>query len=231
MARDIIFLDEINRGRNNGKPLPVVLFADIDAECNSSALVKSLLGTGASSVVFGDSGSGKTFAAIDLAFHIAAGRAWFGFRTSRGCVLYVAGEGSLGVRNRLAAIKKHYQATDLPLGIVTTAVDLRSEQADTDRLIDAAAHLGDEFGSRVVLVVIDTLSRALAGGNESASEDMGALVMNIDKLRQATGAHVLLIHHSGKDQAKGALGHSLLRAAVDTEIEVTRDADSAVSTL
>jgi len=31
---------------------------------------------------------------------------------------------------------------------------------------------------------------------------------------------VCWVHHSGKDQARGARGHSLLRAATDTEIEI-----------
>jgi len=35
--------------------------------------------------------------------------------------------------------------------------------------------------------------------------------------------NIMLIHHSGKDVARGARGHSSLRAAVDTEIELTRD--------
>jgi hypothetical protein len=76
------------------------------------------------------------------------------------------------------------------------------------------------MGIGVALVVIDTLSRAMQGGNENASEHMGAFVINVDKLRIATGAHVMIVHHSGKDKAKGARGHSLLRAATDTEIEV-----------
>jgi RecA-family ATPase len=58
-------------------------------------------------------------------------------------------------------------------------------------------------------VVIDTLSRALAGGNENAPDDMGALVINTDKVRQLTGAALIYIHHSGKDAALGARGHSL----------------------
>jgi hypothetical protein len=63
----------------------------------------------------------------------------------------------------------------------------------------------------------------MAGGNENSSEDMGALVLNADKVRQETNAHVSFVHHSGKDAAKGARGHSSLRAATDTEIEVTRE--------
>ena len=70
----------------------------------------------------------------------------------------------------------------------------------------------------------------MAGGNENSPEDMGALVMNSDRIRQATGAHVAWIHHSGKDQAQGARGHSLLRAATDTEIEISRLDSNSPST-
>jgi hypothetical protein len=62
----------------------------------------------------------------------------------------------------------------------------------------------------------------MAGGNENAPDDMGALVANMDAIREATGAMVLFIHHSGKDASKGARGWSGLRAAVDAEIEVIR---------
>ena len=78
------------------------------------------------------------------------------------------------------------------------------------------------MGSRVSLIVVDTLSRALAGGNENAPDDMGALVRGADRLRIMTAAHVLFIHHAGKDDTKGARGHSLLKAAVDTEVRVCR---------
>ena len=70
------------------------------------------------------------------------------------------------------------------------------------------------------MVVIDTLSRALAGGDENSSADMGAFVKRCDEIRAATGAALHVIHHAGKNTAKGARGHSLLRAAVDTEIEI-----------
>ena len=56
---------------------------------------------------------------------------------------------------------------------------------------------------------------------------MGALVTNGTKIQQKVKAHVLWIHHSGKDEAKGARGHSLLRAATDTEIEITAEGRTA----
>jgi hypothetical protein len=37
------------------------------------------------------------------------------------------------------------------------------------------------------------------------------------------------VHHSGKDQAKGARGHSSLRAATDTEIEIVLEEETDIS--
>lgn len=73
------------------------------------------------------------------------------------------------------------------------------------------------------LVIVDTLARAMGEGDENSGPDMGAMIRTLDLIRGETGAHVLVVHHAGKDTSKGARGHSSLRAAVDTEIEVTRD--------
>ena len=54
------------------------------------------------------------------------------------------------------------------------------------------------------IIEIDTLSRIMAGGDENNAADMTALIRNIDTLRAATGAHVVLVHHTGKDTARGA---------------------------
>jgi len=69
------------------------------------------------------------------------------------------------------------------------------------------------------------------GGDENSGQDMGMLVYHADKIRAVTGAHVCFVHHSGKDEAKGARGHSSLRAAVDTEIEVSRADGEEFSTV
>ena len=73
------------------------------------------------------------------------------------------------------------------------------------------------------MIVVDTLSRAMAGGDENGPTDMTAFIANLDALRNATGAHIMIVHHSGKDTAKGARGHSSLRAATDTEVELEVD--------
>ena len=77
-----------------------------------------------------------------------------------------------------------------------------------------------EIRGRIALVVIDTLARAMVG-NENAPEDMGAFVAACGQIREATETNVLIVHHCGKDMAKGARGQSGLRAATDVELEIT----------
>ena len=70
----------------------------------------------------------------------------------------------------------------------------------------------------------------MGAGDENTAKDMGQFVQSVDAIRQATGAHVAIIHHSGKDAGKGARGSGSLRAAVDTEIELRRNGAAIVAT-
>ena len=177
--------------------------------------------------MFGEPGCRKTFFMINLGFHVATGRTWCGREVDRCGVVYVAAEGGYGIQNRIAALKKHYdldesRAHDIPFTVVPCGVDLLHPNADTSRLIELINRETEHFDVPVGLVIIDTLSRALAGGNENSSEDMGALIRNSDKIREQTGAHLCFIHHSGKDASRGGRGWSGVPAAIDTEIVVKR---------
>lgn len=180
-------------------------------------LIKGLLDQGTLSCLYGDSNVGKTFVAMDMAYHVSAGRSYSGLKTERGLVVYVAAEGGRGAKRRLAALRQKFGPNDRPdFVLLPASVDLRNPEIDLNAFKAALASLGRP----VVLIVIDTLSRAMAGGDENGSVDMGAFVRNVDAVRAATGAHVMIVHHTGKDKAKGARGHTLLRAALDTELEV-----------
>lgn len=179
-------------------------------------LVKGLLDQGALAVMYGPSNVGKSFVALSISFHVAAGLPWSGMKVTKGTVVYIAAEGGAGVRKRVAALRRHYGRDDVDLQFFLSNVDLRRPDADIGPLVAAII----ELGRPVILVTIDTLSRVMAGGDENSPVDMGNLVKNIDRLREATHAAVLAIHHSGRDVSRGARGHSLLRAAVDTEIEI-----------
>jgi len=208
------------RARPNGHiPLEVVTFAEmLEPNLDTRSLVKGLLDTAAIALIYGESGCGKTFFALDLALHIAAGRDWFGRKVTRGRVVYVAAEAGRSIRNRVAAfaIEKWRRDEEIDFVAVVSPVDLchLGKGDDIDRL---AASIGTAD-----VVVIDTVSRALAGGNENAPDDMGAFVTALDLLRERLGCTIIAVHHVGKDASRGSRGHSLLHCAVDTEIEVER---------
>lgn len=181
-------------------------------------LIKGLLDQGAMSVVYGQSNVGKTFLTVDIGYHIATGLSYAGMKTTRGHVIYLSAEGGRSITKRLSALCMKYGTTaDVDFHLLRSSIDLRRPDADLLPLIVAIKGLGVP----VSLIVVDTLSRALAGGDENSSVDMGQIVTNFDKLREHTNAHLMVVHHSGKNQAAGARGHSLLRAATDTEIEVS----------
>jgi hypothetical protein len=210
----------------NGGGLQLVGFDEMRPRLKDAYLVKKLLGSSALVVVFGAPGTGKTYWALHVSLHIAAGADCFGRRVRRCGVVYVAAEAGRGIENRIAAAKYEFKWPEtMPFAAIVEPLNLCTGTEDTERLI--ATVLGFQLdGFKAEFIVVDTLSRTMGGGSEDQSADMGAFVANIDRLRAATGATIMIVHHSGKEAARGARGHSLLRGAVDTEIEVSRDADT-----
>lgn len=207
--------------------------SEIEINRGAGYLIKGWLDRLTLSVIYGESNVGKSFLALDMAIHVAASATnWHGHRVGKdvGAVVYVAAEGGRGIANRLAALRQEKPALAHAAGnrllLLPEALDLCGD-GDAEALIDALkAALGD---TRPGLIVIDTLARSMGGGDENSGQDMGRLIRNADLIRVATGAHVLLVHHAGKDTAKGARGHSSLRAAVDTEIEIIREGENIVA--
>lgn len=228
----IVGFERRNRltGRAADLSAGIVPLGKISPDLRSRYLVKGWLDRGAFSVVYGQSNVGKTFFAMDLALHVAAGEDWHGSRVPEGDkhagpVLYVAAEGGRGIRNRIAAIRKHNPELmakveeERGLSILSEPLDLCTAE-DAKYLIEAIA---EGFQVMPSLIVIDTLARVMGSGDENTAKDMGQLVRAVDDIRAETGAHVMIIHHSGKDESKGARGSGSLRAAADTEIELTRN--------
>ncbi|WP_304618674.1 helicase RepA family protein [Paracoccus sediminilitoris] len=202
--------------------LPLMSFdevAESALEAGAEPLVEGLLDVGAASVLYGPSNVGKTFVVLDMAHAIATGRPWSGRATTKSGVLYLALEGGGGIKKRFAALRKdNGGAAPTNFALSCATIDLCSSTESAQDIVLAARSLPGGCG----LIVIDTMARAMNGGDENSGVDVGKFVANVDRIRQATGAHVLIIHHSGKDTARGARGHSSLRAAVDTELEIQK---------
>lgn len=216
---------------SSGPRLPYFYFHEAEPTLDANDFVEGMLTRAAMSVLYGPSNCGKTFFVVDLALHVSLGKEWRGRAVDKGAVVYLSLEGSQGIRNRLSAFRKHHEldGEKLPFVAMPQPVNLLNEDADVRAVIELVQHVAAETGLEVAMVIVDTLSRAMAGGNENSPEDMTAIVANCDKIRDMTGAHVCIVHHSGKDEARGARGHSSLRAATDTEIEITREPEAKSS--
>ena len=194
---------------------PVASFARADA---LQWWVKGVLPKAELGVVYGASGSGKSFVLLDLGMAIARGVSWRGCRVKQGRVAYIAAEGAGGFRKRLVAYGQD-QGIDLaevPMMVLGAAPNLMDAK-DSAAVVAAIQAAG---GADVVIV--DTFAQTTPGANENAGEDVGKALAHCKRIHEASGALVLLVHHAGKDSSKGARGWSGLKAAVDTEIEIVR---------
>jgi hypothetical protein len=200
--------------RTKAGPQRLTEFADPNAP-TARYLIKGLLNLQSYALEYGSPGAGKTFVALDMAYHVAAGRPWMGRRTRPGIVLYLPYEGAGGMRKRAQALRQHYGDEDVPLYICPTAANLR-EAAGRKELGALIAELPE----KPAFIVIDTLAHALCGGDENSAQDVGAFNNGVKGLIEHTGACVLVLHHPGKNAANGARGSSALLGAVDTELEV-----------
>jgi hypothetical protein len=195
---------------------------DVD-ETFDDELVEGVLGRGSMAVIYGDSNSGKTFLGVELGACVSQAQEWLGKRTAGGLVVYLATEAAASVVLRLQAYQRHHGVRVPGFVIVKSPINLFDGQADTTAVLALVGRLEKELGGKVSLIIGDTLSRMSAGANENSGEDMGVVLRHADVIRASTGATFLWIHHCGKDQARGMRGWSGMRAAIDTEIEVTAD--------
>ena len=171
------------------------------------------------SMIYGPMSVGKSYYVIDKAMHVALGRKWLGREVAQRNVLYVALEGSTGIRKRVEAWCQHHERIDpltVPFAAMDGALNLLAGDKETARdLRDFAREVNAGW------IIIETFARTMPGGNED-SRDMGAVVGALLSLQRVTGAHVTTVHHAGKDLTKGSRGWSGVPQAMDMETVIRR---------
>jgi hypothetical protein len=180
--------------------------------------VQKLLPERSFATIVGGPGSYKSFIALNLVACIALGIPFHGFETVQGSCLYIAGEGAGGFAQRMRAWQRHHgQQLPRALKILPAAVPLVDHSAVND-LIEQIQGFNETFA----VIVVDTLSRAMAGEDENASAPMTKAVQAAELLQQALGCCVIVIHHGRKSDGE-IRGHGSLKGALDTVLLVERD--------
>ncbi|WP_411815625.1 AAA family ATPase [Gordonia sp. SND2] len=161
----------------------------------------------------GDPGTYKSFLALDWALCVRTGRNWSsntrGKVHTTGQVVYLAGEGDAGIPKRITAWEKtHNDGADAGIEVFPSAVGLRARSAE------AAALVEDIAAREPVLVVIDTLARYSIGLEENSVRDMSEFIAIADRIREQTGACVLIVHHNARGTGRER-GSTSIRGAMD----------------
>jgi RecA-family ATPase len=200
---------------------------DMDALENMpppSWLIDEMISDHGLTILYGDPGAGKSFIALDMALRLSFGMDWHGTTVKPTGVLYIAGEGARGIGKRVKGWRKHHglEGADAPFLLLPVAVQLLNAEERT-KLIHTINLAKERAGSEIGLVVIDTVSRALAGADENAQNEMSAFVDGCATVQRHIGGAVIGVHHSGKDKDKGMRGSTVLLGACDSSIRVSKE--------
>lgn len=183
-----------------------------------------LLHDGTVGILYGPPGSGKTFFALHLLCSTALGRKLFGVVPEQRNGLYVGLEGEAGIKARVAAWCAENGVDDNPIHYALGSFSIASEgERDVLDLID---HMKRQH---VGFVVIDTLSLAMAGLDEISGQHMTLVIDTLHRIKRETGACVVAIAHTGKNEKAGIRGHSSQLGNVDTTIEIVCQNKETVS--
>lgn len=218
-----------DRSKDKGTPTFALIRASDMEDSEPEFLIDDIAETSSLALAFGDPGCGKSFWTIDIGCCIATGQPFHGKRVLPGLVIYLAGEGHKGIKRRLRAWEQHtgHSLKDAPLFFSKVPARLldAAHAAQVAEAVDAIA--GREGNPR--LIVIDTLARSFAGGDENSTKDMSEFVAAVDAMKaRYPGCTILIVHHTGHSDKQRARGNLSLKGALDAEYRIEKS-DNAVT--
>jgi len=190
-------------------------------------LIRGLLLKNSIAAIYGQKGQGKTHYTLGMTLELARGGEWNGRKLVAAPVLYLVGEGSTSYVERLEAWQEFYGEA-LPELFHSAPIEPAPQLVEGNEMKAFAENYKRRFGemARHGLIVLDTFQTATVGLDEITGRDMTVAVEGLQGLRRGTGATVLIVHHAGKNLERGQRGHSSLGASMETEIEITKEANS-----
>jgi hypothetical protein len=223
------------KGHNGGGAEPrqagrlrILSVDDLIALPQRDYLVKGLLSPAESGLLVGAKNARKTFLALHVCYGVAQG--WptiLGRRVKQTPVLYLIAEGEAGIGKRVKALVQRYGRCSA-FHVIAQPIDLLRSNASTGDLHDVieAAKM-----CQAGLIVVDTVSRAMMGGDENGPVDMGTLAANLNILRHETGAHVMGVNHGTQAEGTKSRGHNSLPCSADVIIQTEWNEESGLGTV
>jgi hypothetical protein len=187
-----------------------------------SWLIKGLFIAQGTNFIYGASGAGKSFIALEMCMAIAEGRPWHGRKTKQRPVVYIALEGQAGIRQRLNAWAKVNKRK--PPGnfyvYAPQGLDMRNTMHQ-----EATVAAIRKMGLIEPVLFVDTFAQAFPGIKENASEDMSVALYALTGVKNELEGSLIVAHHTGKALAAGLRGHSSMEGAADGAVLISREGD------
>ena len=211
-------------------------FASEDRDLQSTDFtLYPIFAEGESVVLFAEPKTGKTAIALTTALHIATGESLGALTVSKGAgsrhCLYYALEGTRAIELRIEAWKKHRRDNgivvpdNIPLFVVEGYANFLKEESRKDECakIIAANNYSIKRGSGpIACIYLDTLTKAMSGGDQNSVEDTSHLFETIGILRSGgVTATIIFVHH--KARTGNVRGSSNIEAEPDVLLDVSKE--------
>lgn len=181
-------------------------------------LIPGLLPAHGIGMLYGESGSFKSFLALDMALSLAFGiPGQWGAPPVKNDVLFFAGEGPVATAKKRWPAWMEHQNIEFRNDhrfFISSEVPLYTDSAAWECVKKDLA----ELKAKPALIIIDTVSRLITGLDENSAKDASMVTKFMEQLARYYECFVLGVHHTGKDQNKGMRGSSVFYANVDTVI-------------
>lgn len=179
-------------------------------------ICENILEAASVTVLVGDGGTGKTWAALDLGANVALGKAWLGHHVTGGPVLIVDEEsGARRIARRMGKVLRAIGGDErAPLACVSLhRFDLRDAKS-------AGELAGLIQAQSARLVIIDALADVMPGADENAVKDVLPAMQSLRQIAELTGAALVVLHHTNK--ANGYRGSTAIKGAVENLVTVNK---------
>jgi DNA-binding HxlR family transcriptional regulator len=183
-------------------------------------IVDGLISAGSVNVFYGEGGSKKTWALLDMGVCVARGDAWLNFKTQAGSVLVIDEEsGRRRITRRMGEVLRGHSAdSDTPIYCISLAAFDFGKPNDIGELYNLIAN------TKARLVIVDALADVMPGRDENAVKDVQPIFLSLRRIAEETQAAIVIIHHANKGGSYR--GSTAIKGALDLLLSVDSKADS-----
>jgi hypothetical protein len=97
------------------------------------------------------------------------------------------------------------------------------DSATVEIVVETIENVEKRLGCAVGLLIFDTYQKAISAGSgdEDKARDQGAMLANIQRIKETRAIHVALVGHTGKDPTRGARGSNAILGDADVMVTIT----------